>query len=132
MDGAPHQAFALALGQPLAGLHDIPADGFAAVFRLEVQVHQVQGGVLHLPRKVADELAPQKHQKIVHVIVDILFNGVGALQLLHKGVQLLGGVVALVDLVPQLAGKVGGVVDVFGLCDQLVIRLHKTPYTLTM
>ena len=60
------------------------------------------------------------------------FNGVGALQFLHKGVQLLCGVVALVDLVPQLAGKVGGVVDVFGLCDQLVIRLHKTPYTLTM
>ena len=28
--------------------------------------------------------------------------------------------------------SVGGVVDVFGLCDQLVIRLHKTPYTLTM
>ena len=41
----------------------------------------------------------------------ILFNGVGALQLLHKGVQLLCGVVALVDLVPQFAGKVGGVVD---------------------
>ena len=95
-------------------------------------MHQVQGGVLHLPRKVADELAPQKHQKIVHIVVDVLFNGVSALQLLHKGVQLLCGVVALVDLVPQLAGKVGGVVDVFGLCDQLVIRLHKTPYTLTM
>ena len=70
-------------------------------------MHQVQGGVLHLPRKVADELAPQKHQKIVHVIVDVRFNGVGALQLLHKGVQLLWGVVALVDLVPQFAGKVG-------------------------
>ena len=95
-------------------------------------MHQVQGGVLHLPRKVADELSAQKHQKIVHVVVDVRFNGVGALQLLHEGVQLLGGVVALVDLVPQLAGKVGGVVDVFGLCDQLVIRLHKTPYTLTM
>ena len=95
-------------------------------------MHQVQGGVLHLPGKVADGLAAQHHQKIVHIVVDVFLNGVGALQLLHKGVQLLCGVVALVDLVPQFAGKVGGVVDVFGLCDQLVIRLHKTPYTLTM
>ena len=49
-----------------------------------------------------------------------------------KGVQLLCGVIALVHLVPELAGKVGGGVDVFGLGDQLVIRLHSSPYTFTI
>ena len=132
MHGAPHTALALAAGQPLAGEHDVPAQCLAAVFGLEVQVHQVQGGVLHLPRKVTDELAAQNDQKIVHIVVDVRFDGICALQLLHKGVQLLCGIVALVHLVPELTGKVGGGVDVFGLGDQLVIRLHSSPYTFTI
>ena len=127
MHGAPHAALALAPGQTLAGKHDVAADGLAAVLRPEVQVHQVQGGVLHLPGKVADGLAAQHHEEVVHIVVDVFLNGVGALQLLHKGIQLLCRVIALVDLVPELAGEVGGGVDIFGLGDQLVIRLHSSP-----
>ena len=51
----------------------------------------------------------------------------GALQRLHQRVQLLRRVIALVDLVPELAGEVGGHVDIFGLCDQLVIGFHSSP-----
>jgi len=104
VDGAPHAALALAPGQPLAGQHDVPAQCLAAVLGLEVEVHQVQGGVLHLPGKVADGLAAQHHEEVVHIVVDVFLNGVGALQLLHKGVQLLCRVIALVNFVPQLAG----------------------------
>ena len=137
MHGAPHAALALAPGQTLAGKHDVAADGLAAVLRPEVQVHQMQGGVLHLPGKVADVLAAQHDEKIVHVVVDVGLDGFGALQLLHQSVQLLAGVIAFVDLVPDLAGKVGGGVDVFGLGDQFVIGFHSAPtfvgdYTLRM
>ena len=132
MHGAPHTALALAAGQPLAGEHDVPAQCLAAVFGPEVQVHQMQGGVLHLPRKVADGLAAQNHEEVVHIVVDVLLNGIGALQLFHKGVQLLCGVIALVHLMPEFTGKVGGGVDIFGLGDQLVIRLHSSPYTFTI
>ena len=90
-------------------------------------MHQVQGGVLHLPGKVADVLAAQHDEKIVHVVVDVGLDGFGALQLLHQSVQLLAGVIAFVDLVPDLAGKVGGGVDVFGLGDQFVIGFHSAP-----
>ena len=61
------------------------------------------------------------------IVVDVLFNRVGALQVLDEGVQLLCGEIAFVDLVPDLAGKVGGHVDVFGLGDQLVIGFHSPP-----
>ena len=132
MHGAPYAALAFAPGQPLTGEHDVPAQCLAAVFGLEVQVHQVQGGVLHLPCKVTDGLAAQNHEEVVHIVVDVLLNGVGALQLFHKGVQLFCGVIALVHLVPELAGKVGGGVDIFGFGDQLVIRLHSSPYTFTI
>ena len=87
----------------------------------------MQGGVLHLPGKVADELVAQKDEEVVHIAVDVLFDGVGALQRLHQRIQLLCRVIALVDLVPELAGEVGGHVDIFGLCDQLVIGFHSSP-----
>ena len=34
-------------------------------------MEQVQGRVLHLPGKVADGLAAQHHEEIVHIVVDI-------------------------------------------------------------
>ena len=40
--------------------------------------------------------------------------------------------IALVHLMPEFTGKVGGGVDVFGLGDQLVIRIHSSPYTFTI
>lgn len=66
-------------------------------------------------------------EEVVYIVVDVLFDSVGALQTVHEGVQLLCGEIAFVDLVPDLAGKVGGHVDVFGLGDQLVIGFHSPP-----
>ena len=127
IDAAPDAAPAFAPGQTLAGRHDVPADGLAAVFGLEVEVEQMERSVLHLPCKVADEAAAEEDEEVVHIVVDVLFNSVGALQVLDEGVQLLCGKIAFVDLVPDLAGKVGGHVDIFGLGDQLVIGFHSPP-----
>ena len=73
------------------------------------------------------ENTAQNDQKIVHIVVDVRFDGVCALQLLHKGVQLLCGIVALVHLVPELAGEVGSGVDIFGFCHKFVIGFHSSP-----
>ena len=90
-------------------------------------MEQVERGVLHLPCKVADELAAEEDEEVVHIVVDVLLDGIGALEALDEGVQLLCGEAALVDLVPELTGEVGGHVDVFGLGDQLVIGFHSPP-----
>ena len=90
-------------------------------------MEQVERGVFHLPRKIADELAAEEDEEVVHIVVDVLFNRVGALQVLDESVQLLCWEVALVDLVPELTGEVGGHVDVFGLGDQLIIGFHSPP-----
>ena len=95
-------------------------------------MEQVQSRILHLPGKVADGLAAQHHEEIVHIVVDIRLNGIGALQRFHQCVQLLCRVIALVDLVPDLTGKVSVGVNVFGLCDQLVIGFHSAPYAYTI
>ena len=87
----------------------------------------MERSVLHLPCEVADEAAAEEDEEVVHIIVDVLFDRVGALQTVHESVQLLCGEIAFVDLVPDLAGKVGGHVDVFGLGDQLVIGFHSPP-----
>ena len=127
VDAAPDAAPAFAPGQTLAGRHDVPADGLAAVFGLEVEVEQMERSVLHLPCEVADEAAAEEDEEVVYIVVDVLFDSVGALQTVHESVQLLCGEIAFVDLVPDLAGKVGGHVDVFGLGDQLVIGFHSPP-----
>ena len=90
-------------------------------------MEQVERGVFHLPRKIADELAAEEDEEVVHIVVDVLLDGVGALDALDEGVQLLCWEVALVDLVPELTGEVGGHVDVFGLGDQLIIGFHSPP-----
>ena len=87
----------------------------------------MERSVLHLPCEVADEAAAEEDEEVVHIVVDVLFDRVGALQVLDEGVQLLCREIAFVDLVPDLAGKVGGHVDVFGLGDQLVIGFHSPP-----
>ena len=56
-----------------------------------------------------------------------LLHILGGLDALDAGVQLLCWEVALVDLVPELTGEVGGHVDVFGLGDQLIIGFHSPP-----
>ena len=92
----------------------------------------MERSVLHLPCKVADEAAAEEDEEVVYIVVDVLFDSVGALQVLDEGVQLLCGEIAFVDLVPDLAGKVGGHVDIFGLGDQLVIGFHSAPYAYTI
>ena len=82
---AVQAAPALTPGQTLAGGQDIPAQCLAPVLGPEVEVEQVQGRVLHLPGKVADGLAAQHHEEIVHIVVDIRLNGIGALLAARKG-----------------------------------------------
>ena len=127
MDGAPHPATALAPGQAFTAGHDVPAQCFAPELRLEVEVEQVERGIFHLPGKVADDLATQQYEEVVDIVVNVLLNGVGALQGVHQRVQLLGGVIALVHLVPELAGEVGSGVDIFGFCHKFVIGFHSSP-----
>ena len=90
-------------------------------------MEQVERGIFHLPGKVADDLAAQQHEEVVDSVVNVLLNGVGALQGVHQRVQLLGGVIALVHLVPELAGEVGSGVDIFGFCHKFVIGFHSSP-----
>lgn len=65
IDAAPDAAPAFAPGQTLAGRHDVPADGLAAVFGLEVEVEQMERSVLHFPCKVADEAAAEEDEEVL-------------------------------------------------------------------